>query len=500
MEGLVAIVNGLTKGEINLVKHLYRIKNSPDRKKRDQLFNLIIKGELKTDEEGRKRLNPNNSHSAWCQLKSRLKSDILNTIILQDSAVKYKTPYAQAAFECRRAYIQGELLLGRGIYNEAIKLLNNAAKQARKFELVPELIMIEDLLRNHTIMKEGVDSFQEKSRSINNSIELLQKMQSAKYHHYEITVPAVFQANSRNKSEEYFRKKGNSILNKIEKDFEETGSARIGFYYYMTAMNFHAHLKKYNEALNFGLKLLELVDENPVVSSKSNIAGVNMEISNILINLNEYDRAVTHGTDSLAMFKRGLINELYALENLFFAYFRKGDFEAAAKILSRALKHEMIKYSVPLSSRWAFLKAGFEFQLGNFRQSMQLIKSDKGFTKEKSAFLPGYYFLEILNKLELGDEGWLTFKYEYLKKQLLKLNDRDECDNGQRRCVLILGILRTLIRNHFNYKDTVEQEKSKIRLLQFGQKDYRWNPTGYEIIRFEEWILSKATSRKSVLA
>jgi hypothetical protein len=53
MNGLVPLIQGLTRGEINLVKHIYRIKNSPDRKKRDQLFDLILVGTALTEDDGR---------------------------------------------------------------------------------------------------------------------------------------------------------------------------------------------------------------------------------------------------------------------------------------------------------------------------------------------------------------------------------------------------------------------------------------------------------------
>jgi hypothetical protein len=114
-----------------------------------------------------------NSQAAWSQLKSRLKNDIVSAMLSQGANIKYKTPYAQAAFNCRCGIMQGELLLGRGIYSEGISHLKKMAKLAIKCELVAELITIEGLIRSHLIMKEGVDSFHDSSNSIQESIELL---------------------------------------------------------------------------------------------------------------------------------------------------------------------------------------------------------------------------------------------------------------------------------------------------------------------------------------
>jgi hypothetical protein len=213
MNGLVPLIQGLTRGEINLVKHIYRIKNSPDRKKRDQSFDLILVGTALTKDDGRQRFQQKNSQAAWSQLESSLKNDILSAILLQGANSKYKTPYAQAAFNCRRGIMQGGLLLGRRIYSEGISHLKKMAKLAITCELVAELITIEDLIRNHLIMKEGVDSFHDSSNSIQESIELLSKIERAKSRHYEITPPALFRTSDSANADTEFPQKDCSCYN-----------------------------------------------------------------------------------------------------------------------------------------------------------------------------------------------------------------------------------------------------------------------------------------------
>lgn len=495
MEGLVTLVKSLTKGEVSLIKHLYRIKNSPENKKRDQLFHAIEQGLISTDEEGKKLFNDNQTPSAWSQLKSRLRNDILNAMLMSDSNGKYKTPYAQAAFDCKKAYLQGELLLGRGIYGEAMSILKKALKLAEKFELVPEMIMLDDLMRSHMIMKEGVMAFKDKSESIQKSIALLQKLENAKYHHYEITSPDMFQANARNMSNEYFRKKGKTLLGEIQRDYEETKSNRIGFYYHLTAMNFFSYLKKYEQALEHSNKLHELVDKSKVVSSKSNLAGVNMEIANIQINLGNYEQAVQKAQRSLTFFKGGMINELYALETLFYAHFRMKDMVSAGKVLKKALAHPQLEYNKSFADRWIFIQAGYEFQMGQHKKSLELIRKDKRLSKGKSEWMLGFCLLEFMNHLEMGNRKWVFDHFDYFRKQMKRLSNKEEESKDNRRCSSIVNIIKSFINNDGDYDKTVNEERRKIRLLKFAKKEYYWDPTGAEIIRFDEWLLRKAPIR-----
>jgi tetratricopeptide (TPR) repeat protein len=242
------------------------------------------------------------------------------------------------------------------------------------------------------------------------------------------------------------------------------------------------------------LHLLELVETNPVVKSKSNLAGVHMELASILINLHQYGTAAEHIEQSLGLFKTGMINELKALEKLMFVHFRQADFTEAAAVLERAHKHKFINYSEASSVQWEFLHAAMIFEQGNPKGALKIIEDEKGFTKVKSAFLPGYYLLEILCHLEMEDYDWIYEHVEYLSKHLPKVNNRDDSLNGSQRLLLILRLLRSLVKYNFEYDTVLQREKAAIEQLQSGESQFFWDPVGYEIIRFEHWMLKKTSS------
>ncbi len=493
MEGLTKLVNSLKPGEVQLIKHLYALKTSPEKKKRDKLFQLILEKKVSTDKEAIHLLYKSRPQSAFSQLKARLKNDILTVLMLQESSVKYKTPYAQATFDCRRALIQGEILLGRGVYCEAINILTKASRQANKYELHAEQILIDDLLRNHLIMKDGIKPFKDYSKSIKENIKKLDKTLDAKYHHYEITVPNLFKTNK----ESQFIEKGKQVLQQIQADYETTKSPRIGFYYYLTALFYFSYIKSFDEALKHGLELHQLVERNKVITSKSNIAGVSMEIANTYINLGNYNESIKYAKKALQCFSKGMLNELYALEKLFFAYLRKNDLKNVGTILDTAFEHKQLKYSKVFTEKWMFLNAGYHFKKGDFDQSLCMLKKSNSLIKDKSGWLLGYCLLEILNRIEKGKYDWVDYRLEAVKKVVQRYTGRDEHSN--QRFVVILKLLKILMRNNYCFNTMIEKGKECFELLEGKDRQYYWNPSGYEIIRFDEWARQKAAEQSKTM-
>ncbi len=139
MERLHSIINSLKAGEIRLIRAFFRSQSAKGSLgKGEKLFTLILAKPNCTEKEALQNLFARKNRNAFKQIKKRLKMDILNLLLLQEAEMKFKSKYAQEVFNCRRYIIQGELLLGRGVYDEAIDvfLVNIAIR--RQFFRVPE--------------------------------------------------------------------------------------------------------------------------------------------------------------------------------------------------------------------------------------------------------------------------------------------------------------------------------------------------------------------------
>jgi tetratricopeptide (TPR) repeat protein len=218
-----------------------------------------------------------------------------------------------------------------------------------------------------------------------------------------------------------------------------------------------------------------------------------MELATTLINLHQFEPTAIHIEQSLTLFKTDMINELKALEKLFFVQFRQGNFDKAAEVLKRARAHKLIGYSKALTVQWDFLHGAMVFKQGHHKEALEIIRRAKGFTKVKSAFLLGYYLFEILYRLEMQDFDWIYEHLEYLSKHIPKINERNDGLNGEQRSMLIMRLLRSLVKYSFEYDVVISREKSAIEHLQSGERTYFWDPVGYEVIRFEQRLLSKTS-------
>ncbi|HEU4717072.1 MAG TPA: hypothetical protein VFU15_04535, partial [Bacteroidia bacterium] len=196
MKNLIALSESLNLAEIKLVKHLCKHKSNDDPHKKEKLFDIVLKNKPVSDAAAARELGYARADNSFHNLKQRLRADIFSVLLMQKGTSKFSTPYAQALFECRRNLLHGEVLMSRGVYEEAADLLSKALKTAGRFQLYAEQMQIEDLLRNHTALSGNIYAFRTANDSIEKNYRLLGQMMEAKKKHYELTDPRLMGASS----------------------------------------------------------------------------------------------------------------------------------------------------------------------------------------------------------------------------------------------------------------------------------------------------------------
>jgi tetratricopeptide (TPR) repeat protein len=483
MESLSAIISNLSPGELKLVRHFYKLKDFGEYRKRVQLLDLVVRNNITSNQQAAEMLGYSISNiSSFKHLKTRLKADVLCVLLMQECSAKFNTPYAQATFDCRRNLMQGEILLSRGLYVEALDLLGKAARIAGKFELFAEALQIEDLRRNHIASRGNIRDFEDACNSIDENYARLGKVMTAKRYHYEITTPALHRLQ---RDTAY---KVDTILNDLSVENKPADSSRVKLYNHLSSINYFTFIRDFENAQAYAVDLLHSVENDPVVKSKSNQAGVNMELANIYLNTGNYEKAITHASKSVDLFKPGLINQLHAQVALFFAFFRNNDFKNAGKILKAASNHRLIKSQQDLLmvSRLQLLRATLAFQSAQYDECMLILRENTEETREKEAWLPGYFLLELLVLVEKKSFDLAFYRIEALRKML----ERNSAYKNEKRIFTITRILRMFVKDD-GVMSKIPAVQKDLRLLADGQEYYYWNPAGYEVIRFDEWFNRK---------
>ncbi|MFL5764179.1 MAG: hypothetical protein ACJ77K_09575 [Bacteroidia bacterium] len=494
MENIVHLVKNLQTGEIKLLTHFYKYQKDHESKKINLLFELAIRSRASRrpedlDRKALERLYSGNKKHEMrlSKLKWRLKTDIMNILLLQSSAQKFSTKHDLAIFDCRRMLIQGEILMSRGIYCEGIQLLERASSIAQKNELYAEQILIDELCRNYNLLRSGEREFFSFMKRIEKNSALLEKLQSAKHFHYEMTASKLFENGNIQPIEEWEQK-----LEMIRKDYEKSRSVKIGFYYHLSALTFYREVHQFGRSLESGLALLKNAASSDILKTSYYSGKINLEVAKCYLQTEDYDEAIKHAGISNKHFQKDLLNELTTLEILLHCYMIKGDKSNIEQILEKAFS-KIVPSEKFTIAKWNFLRAGVDFRSEDYCSAQHKLKDCAELMKDKNGWVMAYSFFEVICKIETGNHDWFEYRSDALKKLLMR--HAKGHSGQQKRFNVIFKILKTLHKNGYDYLRTVVQEKENINLLSEIGYSYSWNMNGYEPVQFDHWIKAKAAKQ-----
>ncbi len=496
MENIINLVKNLHTGEIKLLRHFYKYQEDKDSKKINLLFDFAVKSKncKNTDEVEKKALevlygNDRKFEGTFARLKLRLKNDIFNILLLQASSIKTRSKHDMAIFDCRRMLIQGEILLDRGIYQEGINILEKASSIARKNELFAEQVLIDELCRNYNSLKSGEDLFMGFMKSIETNTSLLEKVQYAKYFHYEVTAALLFKTAETKPLQEWKNK-----LDTVCKDYEQTQSVKIGFYYHLSAINYHREINDLKKSLEFAEALHKLSQFHEILKTPFYSGKINMELAKCYLLTENYDKAIAHATISNGHLQKDALNELAVLEILLHSYLMKQDYKKVKSVFETAFIKASMQPDEFIQSKWCFLKAGIEFRMNEHATALKSLKECSVLLKDKNGWLLAYNIFEAICRIENGHLEWLEYRSEAFRKMMLRYN-KDKAGHQKNRFDLIYKILRTLHKNNYDYVQTLEEERERLERLSETSHANSWFMSGYEPIPFENWIKEKAASQ-----
>jgi tetratricopeptide (TPR) repeat protein len=483
MDGLIRIIKILKPAEIKFIEKFYGAKEQKTYSKRLLLFRLISEGKVKSNKEAAALIYRHSGGSKLSQLKKRLKEDILNVMLLMPAEKVYASPFAKAELMCRKLLIQGKFLLTRGDYEDALGILKKVSQTAGRFELHDVKLAVDDLLRTHLGIKLGIKAYLQYTNQIESHLEALQELLYAKEYSHLMMIPHLFEANK--EKEQGFS--GQQGLARLQAGFEKTRSNWVGFWYYLAAIHYCCSRKEYQQAHTYALELKELIERQPAICSIPNQAGVCLELARILIHLKKYDEATAHAAMAVSKFSPGMLNELQALEVLYYAHFRNQNYQDASQVTDRAIRHQQIRSNQFFQGKWFFLEANRLFAEGRHTESLRTLQTNAQLRKDKSGWSLGYKLLEMLNLLELKEYDWFDFNLESFRKLL-----QQEVGQNPDRCKSIYQIFKSLLKTNFHFPSTLQQESGNMSLLTDATGSYYWDPMGYEVIKVDVWLAGKA--------
>ena len=481
MDSLKSLVGVLRPSEKRLLLHYYSRNSNAQEKLRLKLYKIIEAG-IEDDEHAKVALGSAGGASAYSHLKARLKEDILNVLLTQETSKRFAQANRAAELDCRKKVAQSHLLLLRGAQVEGMKVLNKALKTADRFELLAERLQINHLLREKFL---GAGSSAELTRlndAISKDVKLYEALLYVEEQSFILTSPE-YQQKLANRA---YDKRNLDLIADLGKLFQKHKLARIGFWYFMAATEYHTVRKNYGEVVSLGLKFLKLVEKSPAVKSKNNAAGVNQTLGFAFLQLRKFGEAQSHLVVSEKLFAASGFNRLQSLQLLVQSAMPQKEYVAVQKYVDVALSHPRIERREYLVPRWLFFKTSVLFARGDVDEAFTTLNRDGYLMKQQDEWNIQYRLLEMMILIEQVDEEWLEFKLDATRKFLTRHKNLDTP-----RVRAAVDVFSNILRKDLNFNELSSKNEKLLTKCLFEEQGYEWNPAGAELIRFDKWIESR---------
>lgn len=487
MDSLRSLIKVLRPSEKKLLRHYYsRITNSED-KLRLKLFNLIERGKVSDKESALANLK-HPGGASFSHLKSRLKNDILNILLLQETNKRFAQLNRAAELECRKKVAQSHVLLLRGAQMEGLKILKKALALAERFELFGEKLQMNHLLREYSAGSAPASELERLNTEIKKDLKRYEVLLYVEEQSVLLASPEMGKR-LRAKSNE---KKYIQLIDDLGKLYKKHKVARIGFWYFMAATEYHTTRRNYEKVLELGLNFLKLVEKSPAVRSKNNRAGVNQMVGFAQIELRNFEQSISHLSVAEKLFPAAGFNRLQCLQFLAISELASGRYIDSLQTAEKAFSHPRIEAREQLLPRWLFIKACVEFLRGDANTSFKTLNRDGYLVKQQDEWNIQYRLLEMLQLIEMGDEEWLDFKLDATRKFLTR---HKKLDTPRVRAAI--DLIGNLLRKEFDFGEISENNHQLLKLCLDESDGYEWSPTGAEIVRFDTWIRNKIPNQEA---
>lgn len=462
MKSLAEIIKCFKPSECDYIRYYYMRKNGSSWTKRLQLFDLIKNGISANNEHACKLIYNRLPDSTFCQLKERLKKDLLNFMVFFPSSRAKSSPLSNADTECRVLLIQAKLLLERGLPSEAVLLLNKVYRTAVTYDIPDLKISAIDMLCSSS----GIDS------------------ETYQYYCKELLSNVHIQS-------EIFRMKAATVVSKgVIMDVsskhrmasEDCISPNFLYWQYTKRMQDYHKTGNVSMAYLNGLRAISVVRTNSILFPVGLKAGLYLDIGWILTCSQQYSRAEEHIEMIVKECEDDSILELKTFELLFCIQFAQKKYASAEKITEQAMENSKALGDSGIKKKWLFYKACIKFSINEFVASVSLLRRCTDIVKEKSGLLIEFKMLELLNLVELADYDLVEYKIDSFRK-LIEYHKIDCTD----RVRYFIKLVKTLLKTGFNYDEVGLQSSSWISEMKPKNRDVR----KIELIDVSYWVKQK---------
>lgn len=483
MKELAAIIHSFTAKEADMYKRLYGSGNVKEPNKPEMLFDLIYSKTATNDREVIKALyaDAKAPASAFSHLKNKLREQ-LTTILIASDAEKSEDDEVDYNYMLRKVskqFLEARVFVNRGNAAMALEVLKKAYKTAKEYEVLAFLPNITMTLYGQQYSRE-TKYLNELKTTQAWALDAHAKYVEGENLLWSLAAPNILFKNR----EQEFLENAKEIRKKLRGFYESTRSDNIHFQY-LEAELFVAEMeRKTNEAVKIAEDRFQLVNSSRALKRASTIRNTRNQLLNAYLNALKFDKAYQLAYSNIA--DVSFAHALTFGDLGFRAAFYSGNLNHCEAFLDLYKKHpKFIKDETATAKYWYFM-AVLAFGKKEYKSVFGHLTKANALLKDKTGWGLGIKLLEILTYIEMGEIDLVMFRIKAVWQLLFRNPQKNVA-----RIKAISSMLYALLQSGFNYRKVTEREKKKMKELRDAQGVFYWDPTGFEITRFDWWIDEK---------
>lgn len=482
MDLLFDILKKLKKYEIRSIRNM--LKSSPfEYEKVGKLFELVTRYKDKEESFYSQKLYEKEPNNTFRVTKSRLKRLLEDAVLNDKSLTDYSAAYINAMLQSKKRLLQGEILLGRGAYQASRNLLLQVVAQTRKFSLHDEHFKAKLLLHRSQSINMSVKEFQKRSDKLLEFNRISFLVNEAAILHYSVNNIISHQTID----DEAKLKKLEEKIDRIKEVSEITQSPMARYYYLLTIIVYLQYNNRYSQAFEFCKEYLELVENEPSVTSQQRLANAHFQTAEVSLHMANMEAARNYINKTLTFFSKEQMNYLIVLMSAFRVAFFSEDFDEAERIFQEAKAHPRFSVSKMRSAQWHYFHACLQFRVGNVKGATLSLNDATALLSDKMGWNLSFRLLEIMILFEAGHLDLLDTKILNMR-QFIK---RTQKKSDLYRAMILISILMDWHKNDLDIKKTFPAIQRHLNKLKSFHEEFPFNPTATELIRLESWMEEK---------
>lgn len=421
--------------------------------------------------------------STYSRTKKRLYETLRQFIISRNIKNYLQNERQIEHIEVLQDYLLAQALLSHRDNETAFNILNKALNKCKKNEFIQEAIIIQNTLALQNANKKGINAYDKIYEDINEDISELIKLNASKNYYTNLGISKKIV-----KSENVINKRFKEV---VESEKELLKKINITNYKYSVTMlqDLRLQLYKYKaeadytNAISTAFEILKLIDDNrkkyPAVENAITYA----EMSEAYYGLQDTKNAIDYAEKAIKIFSYNSFNSYELVANKINIAIYNKEYNHLNKYIEELQMIKDVNKSKEHSARIKYYKAVDYFFQNQHSKANQYIREARILEKDKVGWLMSFRLVENMILIKEKDFKSLEFQLRYFAPMIKKLKHEKLT-----RMQEIVKLLSAIYAVNGDIEELHKKYGAIVRNVKSNKGKYRWDPLGYETIRFDTWL------------